>query len=253
MPPTAGDADIARIAALIGEPSRARVLMALAGGRALTAGRLAAEARVSASTISEHLARLLDAQLLHAERSGRVRYFRLADESVARALEALAEIAPPEPVRSLRQSTRAQSLRRARTCYSHLAGRLGVALMAALLKDEQLVAVGNVRQSGEKQNEVSDRDTIYRLTTKGHDRLAAFGIDVGAVMRKRAPIRYCVDWSEQQPHLAGALGTALTRRLFDLSWIEPAAHPRAVTLTEAGRVGLHATFGLPHDWCQDSL
>ncbi len=130
-----GDADIARISALIGEPSRARVLMALADGRALPAGVLADEAGVSASTISEHLRMLLDAHLVDVERQGRTRRYRLAGPPVAEALEAIARIAPPEPVRSLRQGTHAHALRRARTCYNHLAGRLGVALMAALVRD----------------------------------------------------------------------------------------------------------------------
>src|SRR3954447_7570198 len=130
-----GDADIARISALIGEPSRARVLMALADGRALPSGVLADEAGVSASTISEHLRMLLDAHLVDVERQGRTRRYRLAGPPGAEALEATARIAPPEPVRSLRQGTHAHALRRARTCYNHLAGRLGTALMAALLRD----------------------------------------------------------------------------------------------------------------------
>jgi len=113
----------------MGEPARARVLMALVDGRALSASVLAAEAGMAASTISEHLAQLVDAGLLTAERHGRSRYFRLAGPEVAEVLEALARIAPTQPVRSLRQGTRANALRRARTCYNHLAGQLGVALM----------------------------------------------------------------------------------------------------------------------------
>lgn len=221
--------------------------MALADGRSLSAGRLADEAGVAPSTISEHLAQLLDAQLLHAERSGRSRYFRLADDSVARALEALAEIAPPEPIRSLRQSTRADALRRARTCYEHLAGRLGVALMNALL-DREMLSASAIDPDQLRERADGAFDITYHLTEKGRDDLGAFGIDIAAVMRKRVPIRYCVDWSEKQPHLAGALGAALTHRLFALGWIERGSHPRVVSLTDAGRAGMQATFVLPEDW-----
>ncbi len=118
-----GDADIAPIAALIGDPTRARVLMALMDGRALPASRLAAEAGVAPSTVSEHLARLLAAGLVTMRPEGRSRFYRLSSEAVAEALEALARIAPDQPIRSLRQGSHARALREARTCYNHLAGR----------------------------------------------------------------------------------------------------------------------------------
>ena len=166
----AGDADVARTAALIGDRARARVLMALADGRALPASVLAAEAGVTASTISEHLAQLVAAKLLTAQRQGRARYFRLADPSVAEALETIARISAPEPIRSLRQGTRAHALRRARTCYNHLAGRLGVTVMTALL-DQGLLRGGDGRHHPEGVE--ADRlaapgtDRTYRLTPHG--------------------------------------------------------------------------------------
>ncbi len=247
----AGDADVARVAALIGEPARAKVLLALADGRALPASRLAAEAGVAASTISEHLARLVDANLLMAERSGRSRYFRLVDPSVARALEAIALIAPPEPIRSLRQGTRAHALREARTCYHHLAGRLGVAVMAALIEAGVLEGGdGTHYPDTAPADHLSGpgRDVTYRLTPAGHHKLADFGVDTDETARKQAPIRYCLDWSEQRHHLGGALGAAINNRLFDLDWIRHTPQPRALTLTDAGRAGLHDTFGVPQDW-----
>ncbi len=179
----AGDADVARIATLIGNRARARVLMALADGRALPASVLAAEAGVAASTISEHLTRLVDSQLLTAERSGRHRYFRLADASVARALEAIAEIAPPEPIRSLRQGTRAAALRRARTCYQHLAGRLGVTVMAALLDAGVLLGSDGRHHrhtDGRDRPTAAGTDITYRLTHAGHGQLTDFGLDIAA-------------------------------------------------------------------------
>ncbi len=247
----AGDADVASVAALIGDRARARVLMTLIDGRALPASVLAAEAGVTASTISEHLARLCAANLLTAERQGRARYFRLADPSVAEALEAIARIAPPEPIRSLRQGTRAHALRRARTCYNHLAGRLGVTVMTALL--ERGILTGG---AGTHHRETADRDRLsapgtdrtYQLTPTGQHELTAFGLDLRAIGRHRPAIRYCLDWSEQRHHLAGPLGTALTTQLLDLDWIRRTQAPRAVLLTDAGQHGLHDTFAVPHDW-----
>jgi len=251
----AGDADVAAVAALIGDRARARVLMALADGRALPASMLAAEAGVTASTISEHLARLREASLLTVERQGRAHYFRLADPSVAEALEALARISPPEPIRSLRQGTRAQALRRARTCYNHLAGRLGVAVMAALL-DQAILAGGDGHHHPERAD--TDRlsapgtDLTYRLTDHGRHELVAFGLDLPKLNRTRSMTRYCVDWSEQRHHLAGALGAALTQRMFDLDWIRRTNQRRAIALTDTGRHGLTDTFGVPANWDDQS-
>jgi DNA-binding transcriptional ArsR family regulator len=248
--PAAGDADVARTAGLIGDATRVRVLMALADGRALPASVLAAEAGVAASTVSEHLARLLDAALVTVERQGRARYYRLAGPPVAEALEAIARISPPEPVRSLRQATRANALRSARTCYNHLAGRLGVALMAGLL-DGGLLAGGDGRHhpeaAGADRLAAPGRDATYRLTPHGRRALAGFGVDLDAVDRHRPPLRYCVDWSEQRHHLAGALGTALTARLFELGWIRRGSRRRSVVLSDAGRTGLQETFGVAAD------
>lgn len=246
-----GDADIGSVAALIGERARARVLMALLDGRALPASVLAAEAGVAASTASEHLAQLVSAGLLSVHRQGRGRYFRLAGPPVAEALEALARISAPEPIRSLRQGTRAHALRRARTCYNHLAGRLGVAIMSAML-DQDLLAGGDGRYRPEEA--FTDRlsapgtDLAYRLTARGRETLSALGIDLATLSRSKPMINYCVDWSEQRHHLAGPLGAALTRRMFDLDWIRRVNQRRAVVLTDAGRQGLSDTFGVPENW-----
>jgi DNA-binding transcriptional ArsR family regulator len=244
-----GDADIARTSALFGDPSRARVLMALADGRALPAGMLAGEAGVSASTISEHLRRLLDGRLVVAERQGRTRYYRLAGPQVADALEAIARLAPAEPIRSLRQGTHAHALRRARTCYNHLAGRLGVALMAALLRDGVLTGGDGLHRPGTGADRLSapGRDVAYRLTTHGATVLEGLGVDREALRGRRGLVRYCMDWSEQRHHLAGPLGTALTDRLFDLGWLRRTDRRRVVVLSDAGRAGL-GRLGVPDNW-----
>jgi DNA-binding transcriptional ArsR family regulator len=238
-----GDADIAAVAGLIGDRSRARVLLALGDGRALAASVLAQEAGVSASTISEHLGKLLDAGLLSVESHGRHRYYRLAGPPVARLLESLAELAPASPVTSLREGTRANALRSGRYCYDHLAGRLGVGIMRSLLEGGVLAGGDGRFDPARAVNDrlsAGGRDLDYRLTPRGEAWLVSLGIDLDALRARRRPlIRYCTDWTEQQHHLAGALGAALAAELLQRGWIERARHGRAVILTPAGRRGLH--------------
>jgi DNA-binding transcriptional ArsR family regulator len=243
-----GDTDLASVGALIGEPARARVLMALADGRELPASVLASEAGVAASTASAHLARLVDGGLVTVEPRGRHRYFRLSGPEVGRAIEALAAIAPPAPVRSLKDGTRAQALRAARTCYDHLAGKLGVELMGALLSQGILSGGdGHYDRSHARRDRPSSygRDVDYRLSDRGADALRDLGVDLDAAFAgRRPPIRYCVDWSEQDHHLSGGLGAALAHRLHELGWIRPLPGSRAVKVTPSGREGLAERFGL---------
>jgi DNA-binding transcriptional ArsR family regulator len=247
----AGDTDLAAVGALIGDPGRARVLRALTDGRELSASVLAAEASVAPSTASVHLRKLVDGGLVVAERHGRHRYFRLAGPDVARALEALARIAPEAPVRSLREGTRAHAVRAGRTCYDHLAGRLGVALMAGFVEHGVLVGGDGRHERGRARGDrpsAIGRDLDYRLTDGGARRLRDLGVDVeGALAGPRAPIRYCVDWSEQDHHLSGALGAALAARMFELEWVARLPRTRAVRLTDAGRAGLAEQFGVAVD------
>ncbi|MFB7341599.1 ArsR/SmtB family transcription factor [Streptomyces hydrogenans] len=239
--------DIARTARLIADPSRARILKALSDGRAVAAGLLATEAGVSAATASVHLGKLADAGLVVMESVGRCRYYRLAGPDVSLALEALAVIAPPLPVTSLRESSVAGALRRSRTCYDHLAGRLGVDLLDCLLKDGLVTGHDASHSPGAAVRDAPSgygHDVDYRLTDSGRDALARFGVDLLRLPTRRPPIRYCVDWSEQRHHLAGAVGAALTARLFALHWLRYGSSPRVVHVTEDGAHGLAATFGL---------
>jgi DNA-binding transcriptional ArsR family regulator len=246
-----GDADLAALGAALAEPVRARVLLALGDGRALPASVLAAETGVAASTASTHLARLVDAGLLTVRPQGRHRYYALAGPHVGELLEALARLAPAAPVRSLRDGTRAYALRRARTCYDHLAGRLGVALFHALIT-HGLVSGGDGHHHPDQAH--ADRlsapghDLHYRLTPSGREHLTAFGLvlpapDAGGDLG----LRYCVDWSEQAHHLSGTVGRALTKRLLDLGWLERLPRSRAVRLTPAGEHGLRERFDLALD------
>jgi DNA-binding transcriptional ArsR family regulator len=246
-----GEADIARVGSLVADPARARMLMALGDGRALAASVLADEAGVAASTASAHLAKLVEGGLLTAQSHGRHRYFALAGPEVGRLIETLAGLAPPVPVRSPARShpsTRAHAVRTARTCYDHLAGRLGAGVMAAML-ERGLLAGGDgiFRPETARGDRLSSpgSDVEYRLTELGLRELSGFGIDFDALARRQRPlIRSCMDWSEQRHHLAGSLGAALAGRLLELGWVARAPRGRAVLLTPLGAAGLARTFGL---------
>jgi DNA-binding transcriptional ArsR family regulator len=225
-------ADIAPVAALMADPARAAMLGAMLGGTALAAGELSQVAGVSPATASAHLARLLDGGLVTVTRQGRHRYYRLAGHEVAAVIEAIAQISPVSPVRSLRQSRDAAALAQARTCYDHLAGRAGVALFDALLRQRVLSGGG------------TGQDAAYEVTPDGAGTLGEFGVNVAEVRRSRRRFAgACLDWTQRRPHLNGALGAAVTARLLQLGWIQRGPGRRAVRVTEAGQAGLAATFG----------
>jgi DNA-binding transcriptional ArsR family regulator len=223
----AGMSDITRmaaVAALLGDPARANMLAALLDGRALTAKELAFAAHVTPQTASGHLAQLTEASLLSGEKQGRHRYFRLASPLVGQMLESVMAVAGPEP-HPVRWRGH-EALRTARTCYDHLAGRLGVALADSLIEAEHIA----LSHDG---GEVTDR---------GRGFLRDFGADPPA--GKRVFCRPCLDWSERRPHIAGRLGAALATRCLDLHWIERQRDSRAVTITPSGTKGFAETFGI---------
>jgi DNA-binding transcriptional ArsR family regulator len=247
-----GDADIASVGSLVADPGRARILMALGDGRALPATVLADEAGVAASTASAHLARLVKGGMLRVERHGRHRYFRLAGPEVGELIEAMARISPPAPVRSLKQGSKANGVRFARTCYDHMAGMLGTKLMAALLEHDLLTGGDGVFDPDSAD---ADRlaapgyDVDYRLTPAGVRELKAFGINFDGLPARRPLIRYCVDWSEQRHHLAGSLGAAMATRMIELGWVRRAQRSRALHVSHNGYEGLREQFGIelsPH-------
>lgn len=245
--PTRGDANIAAVGALLGDPGRCRMLLALDDGRALPAGRLAAEAGIAPATASSHLAKLLAAGLLSVEQHGRNRYYRLAGPNVGKLIEVLTQLSPTEPVRSLRQGTRAQVLRSARTCYDHLAGRLAVTIMRVMIERDQLAGGDGTfdpDQADRDERTGYGHDVDYRLTAAGRTFLAEFGV---ALPPRPPVIRYCVDWSEQRHHLAGGVGRGLFDRLVDLDWIRRTPASRAVRVTAVGRSGLADVYGLRPD------
>jgi len=218
---------LAATAAVIGDPARAAMLATLLDGRALTAGELAGAAGVTPQTASTHLARLAEAGLVAVTRQGRHRYHRLASPAVGRLLEGLMELGAPAR-RPVVTGPRDTALRQARTCYDHLAGRLGVALAGALAAGG---AIALTEEGG-------------AVTASGRDALAGFGI---AVPEGGLFCRPCLDWSERRPHLAGALGAALCARCFELGWIRRHAAGRAVEITPPGWRGFAEVFGIPPD------
>jgi len=221
--------DIIGVASLIGEPSRIAILLSLLGGKALPASELARAARITPQTASAHLSKLVEGGLLVQEAYGRHRYYRLAHAEVAQALEALSVIARPKPVRSLRESDQVKAMRYARTCYDHLAGEIGVALT------DRMLALAMLEEAGKD----------FVLTDAGKNKLQGLGVDLEPrANSRRSFARQCLDWSERRHHLAGSLGAAVTRRLFELGWIERFCDNRAVRITKTGIKGFSDEFGL---------
>lgn len=225
---------IAEVAAVVGEPARAAMLTVLMDGRALTASELAGVAGITPQTASTHLARLVAAGLIAVETQGRHRYHRLAHSGVARMLEGLMQHASASDwtQRAPRTGPRDEALRQARTCYDHLAGRLGVAITDALVKH------GHV--------EIDDEAGL--ITSRGAVFLAKLGLELSEMEGNKRLIcrpicRLCLDWSERRPHLAGRLGAALCRHSFDAGWVRRINGTRAVAVTPKGRSALVKTFG----------
>jgi DNA-binding transcriptional ArsR family regulator len=227
---TYANLDLAEIGALVGDPARANILAVLADGRALTASELSYVARVTPQTTSGHLAKLAAANLLAPTRQGRHRYYRLASPLVAQMLESMIAVAALQlPPRRRLPSRIDDEMRTARTCYDHLAGRLGVGLADALAARRQVVL-------GEEGGEV---------TAAGLRFLADFGANPSRIGGSRRPLcRTCLDWSERRWHIAGAVGAALCRRALELGWIERRRDSRAVIITPEGSRGFAEKFGL---------
>lgn len=220
--------DISSLAALIAEPARSRILMALADGRGLPATELARIAGVTPQTASSHLAKMTEGRMLQLIPQGRHRYYRLANSRVAELLESMAALAPFESMRDRLCEPRSP-LQLARSCYKHLAGSLGVALTRSLIERKLLKETG--------------RD--YRVTKRGATWFSELGVDTKGLRNSgRVFARQCLDWSERRNHLAGALGTALADRLFELEWIKRLPASRVIRVTRFGQAELKRRFGL---------
>jgi DNA-binding transcriptional ArsR family regulator len=223
-------ANMVEVAALVGDIARASILAALMGGQALTSSELAALALISKSTASGYLTKLVKARLLSVTQKRRNRYYRIASPLVAKMLESIKAVAALEmPPRYQPRSAQDDALRFARTCYDHVAGKLGVAIADALVA-KQFIAL--TEEGGE-------------VTRAGARFLTKFGADLNSKAgSRRIFCRACLDWSERRYHVAGLVGAEIWRRCLELGWLSRQRHTRAVTLTAAGRRGLRDMFGV---------
>ena len=216
------------IARLVGDPSRAEMLAGLMDGRAWTGRELAACANVSPSTASSHLARLVRGRLLSVVAQGRNRYYHIASPAVAQALESLMLLAPRVAPRHASARKIAEDLQQARTCYDHLAGRLGVMLTDALVTRRAIIV----------------SDSTGTLTQAGRVLLEPLGLEPAEERDRRPLCKPCLDWSERRTHLAGRLGALIARVAFERGWIRRKKDSRAVDVTEKGIAELRARFGV---------
>lgn len=219
--------DIASVASLIGDRARATMLMCLMAGRSHTATELARAANVTKQTASSHLSKLVLAHLVAVESIGRNRYFRLADHDVGTVIEHLTGLAERTGAMHIDTGPQDPALRKARVCYDHLAGELGVLVFDSLTQQGCL-------QAG---------DEGLALTTDGERFCDAMGVDLSAMARRRRPLCLpCLDWSVRRHHLAGALGGALLQRFFALGWAHPKKGTRVVIFSVVGERSLRNRF-----------
>lgn len=219
--------NFARIAALIGDPARANMLTALMSGKALTATELSQEAGVTLQTASSHLKQLAEGGLLDLRKQGRHRYFSLASDDVAQLLENLMGLAAGAGHTRTRTGPRNEELRKARVCYNHLAGHMGIQLYDGFISQGFL--------------QLSERG--LDLTGQGTAFVTNFGVDVHCLKRKRAPLcRECLDWSERRSHLAGTLGRALLVRIEELGWARRVQETRIIRFTTTGEQNFKKCF-----------
>ena len=220
--------DLIEFGRMIGHESRVQILLALMGGKALPAGELAYRAGVSSQTASSHLNDLQNAGMIKVRKCGRFRYFEIASSELASLLEGLA-VNLPDRTHPKPQSPIAPNLKKARFCYDHLAGELGVAV------SERLVQIGALEL----------HDDRYSLPQGGHPIYKQLGIDLAAVVSKRRKTSpRCVDWSERLPHVAGSLGSAIASQLLDRNYICRSRDDRSVSVSNEGALFLTSTLGL---------
>ncbi len=222
--------EVATVAALLSDVARASMVSVLLDGRARTAGELATTAGITPQTASSHLSKLIEGGLVAVIPQGRHRYHRLAHPDAAHALEALSLLAVSPARKQRAPGPNDAALRDGRTCYDHFAGRLGVAIA------DTLVATGAM----------IEEDQSFRVTEAGAARFACLGVEVAELRRHgRPPCRWCLDWSERRPHLAGTVGARLASRSLEAGWVRRLEGSRAVRVTQAGErvfadvLGLH--------------
>lgn len=218
-----------QIAGLIGDPTRASIMWALLDGKAFTATELAIAAATTPQNISMHLAKLVQADLLSVESQGRHRYYKYARKEVAYAIEAMTSLLPPASVKSPADKENNSAIKHCRTCYDHLAGKVGVALTDGLLNQKILV----------------EKDNQFEVSVKGEKWFAAFDIDADELkQQRRSFLRPCLDWSERRHHMAGSLAAAFLGKMIAQDWFRTTKNSRALVVTAKGQKKLYEYFKL---------
>ena len=217
------------VSGLICEPTRAKMLWNLLDGRAYTASELSSIADISATSASNHLARLLEADIVKVEIQGRHRYYSFSNPEVAYVVEALANLVNSDSGNKDKKEIALNGIKFCRTCYDHLAGYVGVKVVEAL---EQK---GYIKKSG----------TLYTVTTKGWNWFSGLDINKNDLENKRRPLtRQCLDWSERRPHLAGQLGATLLEKMLQRKWFRKVQFSRELLVTPTGRKELNELLGI---------
>jgi DNA-binding transcriptional ArsR family regulator len=201
------------IASLIGDATRATILWVLLDGKAFTATELAIAADTSPQNISMHLSKLVEAELLSVESQGRHKYYKFSSKDIAYAIEALANLIPPAKTIKTKESP----VTYCRTCYDHLAGKVGVLITDSLLQQKVI-------------------DSNFEVSKKGEKWFADFGILTEELKKQRRSfLRPCLDWSERRQHIAGSLATALLDSMLEDDWIRRTKNSRAIVITAKGQ------------------
>jgi len=216
-----------KTASLIGDPVRASILWTLLDGRAFTATELAIVANTSPQNISMHLGKLLEANLLSVEKQGRHKYYRFSGKEVAYAVEAIVNLIPKPDVSSKSKPENYPPIKFCRSCYDHLAGKIGVAVTDSLLLQKLII----------------EKNNTFEISSKGEKWFSDFGINLEeAKKQKRIFLKPCLDWSERRNHIAGSIGTLLLNKMLDEDWIRRTASSRAITVTGKGEKQLFKYF-----------
>ncbi|MBF4492806.1 winged helix-turn-helix transcriptional regulator [Flavobacterium sp. MR2016-29] len=216
-----------KTASLIGDPTRALILWTLLDGRAFTATELAVSANTSPQNISMHLGKLLDADLLCVEKQGRHKYYRFSNKEVAYALEAMASLVPKPKVSVENKTENYPPIKFCRTCYDHLAGKIGVALTDSLLEQKIIV----------------EKNNAFEISFEGEKWFSNFGINLEeAQKQKRIFLKPCLDWSERRNHLAGSVGALLLNKMISEDWLRKTKNSRAIIVTAKGEKELLRHF-----------
>lgn len=216
-------------ASLLCEPSRAKIVWNLLDGRAYTASELALVSDLSATSVSNHLSKLLNGKIVKVDIQGRHRYYSFANSEVAYVVESMANLSNQKPTSKVNNQLSKNDVKYCRTCYDHLAGKVGV-LIADKLVSDKIIEL---------------RDKSYVVTENGNRFFSDFGLDLTKLQKQRRYFtKACLDWSERKYHLAGSLGNAILEKMLELDWVRRTKNSRAIVITSVGQNGLRDKFGI---------